>query len=1090
MDSEVQKQPEIEESHKSDDGFSFNIPQIKKWCTKQRLQTLLVLFLILIPMFFSIYFRVYPASLPITDQWAEQSINRNLINQFANQIRSETPFLPPDTIQREANKRAQEYINSNLKEFTEAQKQASKQFKNHFKNKDGQTYLLAIDPYQYYRLVKNKVEKGHVGDILKEGKPYDTHKLAPIGGFENENFHIKAGYIWHKLISFFNRDVSVMTTFFYIPVLFAALSILPAFFIARKVGGNGGGFISAFLVGIHPAFLNRTPAGFSDTDVYNVFFPLYIFWLFIEGFETNNIKKKCTLIGCAGILTGIYAYAWSGWWYIFWIIAISLLCYMFYYLIFHYKDLFSGNLSQLLHKKEIKNPFTLFLLYSITSSIFVIIFASLNVLKIGITGPFKFALTFKKVATFKIWPNVYTTVAELNAASIPSIVGQIGGKLLFFIALMGLVLSITRNKFDKITIIALTISAIWYAFLLWLMPNSLLFIFLLLVPVLSMLAITIYYQYTHVDIKYAIFLLLWFTATIYASRSGVRFILLLVPAFSIACGVGIGILYQKLVPWLHRNVGVNKFITKSLLIMFVLFLLATPFKSAHQTATHEIPSMNDAWYEALTYIKENSKENAIINSWWDFGHWFKAIGDRAVTFDGGSQNTPMAHWIGKVLLTDNELEAIGILRMLDCGSRYGFQALNKYIDDEPRSVNIIYNIVVLNKEEAKEELEKEGLSSEESLEVLTLTHCNPPEDFFIASEDMVGKSGVWAHFGSWNFEKASMFQKVKKENKQDGINILIEDFNLDPEKAEKTYIEIQTRDPDQWIAPWPSYSMAKWYTCDSIEGDYMKCPFNVQIGNQIILKSVIINLTNVSETYAEVAAPRSDQIQRTFLNGIHIVKKDDFESRYFNESEIQLDIVIAPSSPERFKAILFPPALAKSMFTRMFFLDGHSLQYFDFKKKTQSITGQKIKVFKVDWEGTDKTNIFKDLGQEDKVLTEEEIIKSQFDRENAKVKASHLLISTDNRSDEEALELITEIRNNISKDKVNTKRFAEFAKIYSEGPSAEQGGDLGWFGKGVMVKEFEEAIFNMKVGTMSEPVKTEFGYHLIYLVTVEIPLKE
>ena len=58
--------------------------------------------------------------------------------------------------------------------------------------------------------------------------------------------------------------------------------------------------------------------------------------------------------------------------------------------------------------------------------------------------------------------------------------------------------------------------------------------------------------------------------------------------------------------------------------------------------------------------------------------------------------------------------------------------------------------------------------------------------------------------------------------------------------------------------------------------------------------------------------------------------------------------------------------------------------------------------------------------------------------------------------------------------------FAEIAKEYSEDKgSAEQGGDLGWFGKGKMVEAFENAAFALKPGEMSEPVKTEFGWHLI-----------
>ncbi len=57
--------------------------------------------------------------------------------------------------------------------------------------------------------------------------------------------------------------------------------------------------------------------------------------------------------------------------------------------------------------------------------------------------------------------------------------------------------------------------------------------------------------------------------------------------------------------------------------------------------------------------------------------------------------------------------------------------------------------------------------------------------------------------------------------------------------------------------------------------------------------------------------------------------------------------------------------------------------------------------------------------------------------------------------------------------------FAEMAKAYSEDNSAAQGGDLGWFARGRMVQPFEEAAFELEVGEVSEPVRTQFGWHLI-----------
>lgn len=110
-----------------------------------------------------------------------------------------------------------------------------------------------------------------------------------------------------------------------------------------------------------------------------------------------------------------------------------------------------------------------------------------------------------------------------------------------------------------------------------------------------------------------------------------------------------------------------------------------------------------------------------------------------------------------------------------------------------------------------------------------------------------------------------------------------------------------------------------------------------------------------------------------------------------------------------------------------------------------------------------------------KIAVSEDEIKNFYEQnkslynKNEMVEASHILVD----SEEKANEILKEIEEGLS--------FEDAAKKYSSCPSKENGGNLGKFGRGQMVKEFEDAAFSMNPGQMSKPVKTQFGYHIIKL---------
>ena len=111
----------------------------------------------------------------------------------------------------------------------------------------------------------------------------------------------------------------------------------------------------------------------------------------------------------------------------------------------------------------------------------------------------------------------------------------------------------------------------------------------------------------------------------------------------------------------------------------------------------------------------------------------------------------------------------------------------------------------------------------------------------------------------------------------------------------------------------------------------------------------------------------------------------------------------------------------------------------------------------------------------------DEAIKGAYDQRYSDIasvreyNASHILVPTE----DEAKAIVTELEGGAD--------FAELAKAKSTGPSGPGGGNLGWFGPGRMVPEFEAAVIALEIGQISAPVQTQFGWHVIKLNDSRIP---
>jgi dolichyl-diphosphooligosaccharide--protein glycosyltransferase len=839
-----------------------------------------------------IWMRMKPAQLPIAESAAASSVQNFLEQQAAELARQQYPNLPEENRRKVIQDILLKVQEQNKEKFESEKKRLAQEIRDHYSYEvDGRKFLYMpdIDPYYYLRYARNIVEKGHYYDELKDGKPWDTHMAAPIGAGPDTIWHPQVLFLIYKVFSIFDQ-VTLMEAANYFPIIFIFLSLILAFLIAHRVSGNLGGFFAATMLAILPGVIGRTPWGHADTDAYNIFFPLLIIWLFFEAMSAKSFKRQLLFGGLTGLAVGLFANFWSGWWYLLDFAIGAVVIGVLVELVFHGRKMKEGfgAFWQYSHaRKFIGTGFSMFVVAAI--------FCSLTIgFRTFWDATFKYALTYraiKEAALPSLWPNVFTTVAELNPASMNEIITSFGGKLLFIIAVFGIILLlIKRDENGKL------------------------------------------------DVTYSAFLTIWFIGTIYMALKGIRFILLIGPAFAVAFGSGAGLLYERLSAFAERNFHIKKVVTTVIVILIFGLIIVNPTKTgthmvrnAYQSVLHDVPIVNDAWANALTNIKDKSQPNAIINSWWDFGHHFKYFADRAVTFDGATQNSPQAHWVGRVLQTDNEEEAVAILRMLDCGANTAYEEVFKVTKDPLKSVTLVKQIIMQDKETASNALKDAGLPES----ILQFTHCDPPEDYFIASGDMIGKAGVWAHFGLWSFERAETWLKWRTMPEGEAVPKMVERFGWTEEQAKQAYQEANALTSEeaanQWISPWPGYATTDASDC-SISGDLLVCgPVSL----------------NMSAQRAEVRLG-----QGTALAGKVIVYSKDGSKKELVPSEGNKDlaVVIWPTASGS-SALATYSYVADSMFTRMYYMKGLGLKHFRPFDEQSQLIGGKIYVYKVDWAG-------------------------------------------------------------------------------------------------------------------------------------------
>jgi hypothetical protein len=346
-----------------------------------------------------------------------------------------------------------------------------------------------------------------------------------------------------------------------------------------------------------------------------------------------------------------------------------------------------------------------------------------------------------------------------------------------------------------------------------------------------------------------------------------------------------------------------------------LLIALVLFNADRDIRTVLTPIFNSAWDEALTKIKTDTPQDSIVNTWWAPGHFIKAIAHRSVPFDGASlDQSAVGYWMANMFLSQDENQARGILRMLNSSGNQAAEYLVKCGLKLSDATTLLLAIASQDKTQAAQTLK--GIINEEQIHtLLSLTHDKHPHSYVLVYTELVDDNLMLAFTGHWNIKK-------------------IEEINASPEMLKNVP---KRSSPDFVDYLWNTMGGApKFSNALSLLG---------QNNNQLIFRENLAVDLNTMDSKIQSSQYGEGQPLSVFY------LKDGVVVEHVN-SQGNLNYSVALYQEDgQYVARLMDRALANSLIMKLYYFDGHGLQYFKPLILSRDLTGRtRIKAFEVIYE--------------------------------------------------------------------------------------------------------------------------------------------
>lgn len=819
-----------------------------------------------------LFFRLYPLLNYSPGDFTEKA-TLVVIHQLRETVRKNVEMNHADLSPQEKNLLIRTQFNKLLsKEKLKVRtsiKQVSKNFAEQSLQKRNSPYLLASDSFYYYGLTKNIESSGKIADTIKGSKYLNPLMLAPNGHYEPLTLHPYIGFFIYKVMKIFDPSTDLMHAVSYTPLVIATLSVIPFIMICYSFGISAlCSFSGAVFFLLAPIFIKRSTFGWYDNDPYNTLFPLLILSMIFLGLSKKSTKKYFLYGILSAFFLMLYAFFWQGWVLIFFVIFSSGVFIALY------------NRIIVRDNSESKNSLSYFGIFSIVS--FFAISVSF--------GAGEFFVLFKEgwvalknflTPQLSLWPDLYISVSELHSATLDYIVEYSGGKFFIAIALLGFIASL----------------------------------------------ITIPRRKDIENIPKIIIITVFLSISLIISAGAQRFVMIVFVPISIFFAIGIELIYRSFHKLINANTSENKnsiaidpkkIIFNIVLTIAILSAVLLPIHSINSTIESLLnPIFNETWENSLLKIKEGTPKNSIVTTWWPPGHFIKSIAERSVTFDGATINVPQAYWVSNIFLSQDETQALGIIRMLNNSGNMAADFLVKEKGFElSTSIALLKLITALPPVKAAIALTKVFQFDVPSInKLLELTHKTPPPSYILIYNEFVENNLQLKFIGKWNFSE-------------------LEKINKDPELLKN----VPDRNSDDYVQfLWKLVGGAYKYSgiLNQVDVNRERVIFDENITINLKTKECDIR----SNTYGK----------GTPLSVIYL-ENNEVKENILKDPTLSYSVLLINSNEGTYTSILLDRPLAKSLLVHLYFFEGKGLKYFKPFIKESDLTGRtKISVYEVDW---------------------------------------------------------------------------------------------------------------------------------------------